>query len=494
MRIAIAQVWQETNTFNPIPTELQHFEQNGLYVGDAILDRMQGIGELGGFLAAADGEPDDIEIVPILRAWAMSGGRITAPALDFFKQRLVAGLREAGPVDGVFFSLHGAAAAENEDDPQGYLLAAVRAVVGDDVPLVVSLDHHCNITRRLVGLVDALVGYQTQPHDPFETGVRAAKLLFRTVRGEINPTVAWQKIPMLAPADRGATAEWPMKAWFDAAREMEQRRGVLSVSTFPVQPWLDVAEVGWATVSVTDGDPSLAGELAADLANRAWALREAFWEIRRVPLAEGIRRAATAEAGPVVICDASDSVLSGAPGDSTRLLQEMLDQRIECVALLPIVDPDVVAEAIRAGVGRELTVSLGGKRDTIFSRPLQVTGQVAGIATDGLSFPLGPWGQASMGRTVLLQIGSIKLVVSEQAGIGGTDPEIYRSFGVEPAEAQIVVVKTYYHYQPFRALMKDTFMIDYPGLSTWDLRLFPWERAPRPLYPLDEVPVWEANA
>ena len=493
MRIALAQVWQETHTFNPLPTGLRDFEVNGLYFGADILEHLQGVGELGGFLSAVAETAGQVEPVPIIRAWALSGGRITAEALEFIASRLVSGLREVPPVDGVYLSLHGAAASEKVDDVQGHILSAVRGVVGDDLPLVVSLDHHANITKRLIASLDALIGYQTLPHDPFETGVRAARLLFAIVKGEVTPRIAWQKIPMLAPADRGLTAEWPMAEWFGMARRLENEPGVISISNFPVQPWLDVEELGWATVVVTDNQPQLAQRLAAELADKAWALRREFWQVRRLPPAETIRQAAQAPQGPIIIADASDSVLSGTPGDSTCLLKEMLRQHITCRALVPVVDHDVVETAIRAGVGREITVQVGGKIDTVFSQPLEITAHVAGIIEEGL-ISASIWGPADMGRTVLLRTGSIEVLVSELRGLGGSDPAVYRRFGVEPSEAQIIVVKMYFNFQGLRPIMQGSVMADCPGLSSWDLRQFTWKKAPRPLFPLDDLPEWQACA
>ncbi len=492
MKIGLAQVWQETHTFSPLPTGLGEFESNGLYFGREILERMQGVAEVGGFLAAAKAA-GDVEPIPIMRAWALSSGRITTDALAFLETRLLSGLKQALPVDGFFVSLHGSAAAEQVDDVEGHLMSAIREVVGDDLPVVVSLDHHANITHRLANSVDALVGYQELPHDPFETGERAARLLFATVRKEVSPCVGWQKIPMLAPADRGLTNEWPMKEWFDMARRIEKQPGVISVSNFPVQPWLDVEELGWSALVVTDNEPRLAGHLAAELANKAWELRSEFWDIRRLPPAEAIGQAATAAQGPIVVADASDSVLSGAPGDSTCLLREMLKQKITCSALVPVVDREVVEAAIGAGIGQQITVQLGGKMDKVFGEPLEITATVEGIASEGLA-STGPWGKAEMGRTVLLRVGSVKVLVSQLRGLGGSDPEAYRRFGVEPAEAQIIVVKMYFNFQGLRPIVKGSVMADCPGFSTWDLRQFTWRRAPRPIFPLDDLPEWRARA
>jgi microcystin degradation protein MlrC len=492
MRIAIAQIWQETNTFCPLLTGLEAFEQNGLFLGDEIMTKMRGVGELGGFIDAAE-EIGNIVYIPIVRAWAMSSGRITTNALRFLEEELISGLKRAIPVDGVLLSLHGASAAQGIDDPTGYLLSKIRKIIGSSIPIVISLDHHCNVTQEIVHSVDALVAYSTQPHDPYETSVRAAKLLFDIINKNCAPTIGWQKIPMLAPADRGLTSEFPMKKWFDLAREIEKRPGVISVSTFPTQPWLDVKKQGWTSVVITDHSLPLAEALARELADEAWNLRDEFWKVRRVPVEDAIRQAIAAKEGPIIISDASDSVLSGATGDSTVLLKEMLRQNIPSLALLPIVDPEVVEQALISGEGSEMTIWIGGKLDKLFGEPILVTGKVAKIAQSALVSSFPGWGSAYMGKTVLFECNNIKLLVSESGGAGGTDPEIYRQLGVDPAQAKIIVVKTYYHYQHYRSMMKAAIMVDGRGLSDWDLRKFEWKNVPRPIYPLDEISDWQAT-
>jgi microcystin degradation protein MlrC len=365
--------------------------------------------------------------------------------------------------------------------------------MGKEVPLIVSLDHHANITQRMVDSVDALVGYQTVPHDPFETGLRTAELLFCTVEGHIRPVIGWRKIPMMAPVDRGRTSDGPMKEWYELARDIERRPGVLAASHFPVHPYLDVPDVGWSAVVVTDGDPRLADRLAAELANKAWEKRADFWRVQRLPAGEAVRRAAAADKGPILIRDVSDSVLAGAPGDGTYLLQEMLRQRIACTALMTIVDPRVVYESIEAGIGAVISGPIGGTLDPLFGVPVQVTGRVSGIAMEGMRPPVGPFAFADMGRSVLLEVGSIKLVVSEFRGNGGATPDIYRRFGVEPAGAKIIVAKTYFYYEAFSPMVEGILTADSPGLSGWDLRRFPWVDATRPLYPLDVNVEWRTG-
>jgi len=492
MRIAIAEMIQETDTFSPILTGLKDFETSGLFWGDEILEQMRDVGVIGGFLAVAAKEVGQVELLPIIRARGGASGRVTAEALEYFEEQLVSGLKKSLPLDGVFLSLHGAAASEKLDDVEGYLLAAVREVVGDDVPLVVPLDHHANVTKRIVELADVVVGYQTQPHDPLETGMKAAKTFFALVKKEISPAVGWQKIPMVTPQDQFLTSGGPMKEWFDLAREMEKRPGVLSVSTFPMQPWLDVEEAGWTAVVYTDDDLPLAQELAAELANRAWELREAFWVSGRVPPEEAIRQAVEAEEGLVILSDTGDSVFGGSPGDSTCLLKEMVKQRVACTALLPMVDPEALEEAIKAGVGRTITLWVGGKRDDVFNAPVEVTGRVTAIS-EGLKIEL-PLGFSDLGRTALVEIDGVKMVLVEHRSVGVNHPILYTHLGLEVANAKMVVLKTASNFQFFAPWRKKLIRVDSPGMTQSDLTEFEWVRAPHPIYPLDDLQEWKAKA
>ncbi|MCB0188532.1 MAG: M81 family metallopeptidase, partial [Caldilineaceae bacterium] len=341
MRIAIAEVGQETCSFTPVRTTVDTFRQYGLYEGDEVIPaRRRGRGVLAGFFDRAEEEKIDLVPFPIISGWAGANGMLTPETLAFFEEKVVAGLSQLDKLDGLFFSLHGAAAAENDPDVEGALLAAARRVVGPDLPIVAPFDHHGNVTQRMIANLNGLVAHRTQPHDPYDTGYHAAKQLFAIIRGEIKPTIAWHKIPMITHQEQFLTSRGPMKRWFDRAREMETLPGVVAVSPFPIQPWLDVPEGGWTTVVVTDNDPALAQKLSAELAQMAWEMREEFWGYESVPPADAIRQAVAGE-GLVILSDTGDSVFGGATGDSTVLLREMLAQGITKQALVPLVDPEV---------------------------------------------------------------------------------------------------------------------------------------------------------
>lgn len=486
MRIAFAEVAQETDSFSPLRADRSDFEAYGLYFGDEILERMRGVGPIGGFLEVAAEQPQPVTLLPIIRAWGSAGGTITAETLKFLTQRLVDGLQQSLPLDAVFLSLHGAAAAENEDDVEGHVLQAVRAVVGHDIPVVVAFDHHANITQRMVEQASLLVGHETQPHDPPDTGRKAARLLFRMLRGEIRPTVAWRKIPMITPQDQFLTSSGPMKEWFDLAREMERRSRVLDVSPYPMQPWLDVAEGGWSVVVHTDNDVNLANSLAAEIAEKAWSLRDQFWRSERVAAADAVRQADAAERGLIILSDTGDSVYGGAPGDNTCILRAMLEQRITSLALVPMVDPAALAAAIAAGVGSEITVDLGGKLDHVFSQPVQVTGRVAAVS-HGFIVDLHDRGVCDLRQTALLEVGSIRIALLDHRSFAINHPVLYTHLGMDIADAKMVVVKTASNFQFFSRWRSGLIRVDSPGTTQSDLTAFEWKRIPRPTYPLDKL-------
>ena len=492
MRIAVAEVAQETDSFSPLVADRNDFEAYGLYFGDEILERMRGVGPIGGFLEIAAQQPGPVDLRPIIRAWGSAGGTITAETLDFLTEQFVAGLRQSLPLDAVFLSLHGAAASVKDDDVEGHVLQAVREVVGPDIPVVVALDHHANITRRMVECANLLVGHETQPHDPPATGRKVARLLFRMLHGEIRPTVRWRKIPMITPQDQFLTSAGPMKEWFDLARQMETRSGVLDVSPYPMQPWLDVAEGGWSVIVHTDDNAELADSLAAEIADKAWSLREQFWRSERVAPAEAVRQAIAAERGLIILSDTGDSVYGGAPGDSTCILKALLDQQIPCPAFVPMIDSEALQAALAAGVGARITVELGGKLDHVFSLPVQVTGSVAAVS-HGFTVDLRDRGVCDLRQTALLEVGEIRIVLLDHRSFAVNHPVLYTHLGLDIADAKMVVLKTASNFQFFSRWRSGLIRVDSPGTTQSDLTAFRWQRIPRPTYPLDELADWCAT-
>jgi len=483
MRIAIASYGQETSSFSPVPTTLDTFGLYGLFEGDEILEKCRDVGSIGGFLETMDAALDWTP-VPIVHGWAGASGALTAETLDYFAAQLTTRLQAAPALDAFYFALHGAAVAEQAHDTEGYLLEILRGLIGD-IPLVISLDHHANLTQTIVDRVDALVAHRDQPHDQRETGQLAAQLLLGIIQGGTKPLTAWRKIPLITHQEQFLTSHGPMKQWFDLAREMETRPGVLSASTLPMQPCLDVPEGGWAVAVVTDGDRDLAEALADELAAEAWNLRVAFCRLDSIPVADAVRRAEEAEGGLVVLTDTGDSIWGGATGDSTTILAEMVRQQISTMALVPMMDAETVDAAIAVGVGGTLTRHIGGKLDPNFGTPLEVTAHVAAIGGGRFELPILGFESFDMGRAVLLEIGAICLVVTEKRGIAGNHPMVYEHFGIDVSAARMVVVKTASNWQFYEPWLDQVVRVDTPGATTSYLEDLAWQHLPRPIYPLD---------
>ena len=497
MRIALGEFVQETGSFTPARMNRAAFEAYGLYQGVELLEQLAGVGPPGGFLEVAARQQQPIEVVPLARAWAGAGAKILDATYRELREMLLVPLRTAGELDAVFLSLHGAASSEREDDLEGDLLAAVREVIGPEVPLVCPLDHHANITSRMVEHADLLVGHETQPHDPLATGVKAARLLFDWLHCGQKPAIAWRKIPMITPQDQFLTSQGPMQAWFAWARALEQQDGVLDVSPYPMQPWLDVAEGGWAVVVHTTDDAELADRLAAEMGAMAWELRAEFWKSSRLEVADAVRQAYGHEDGLLILSDTGDSVYGGAPGDSTWILRELLTQGATQPAsarplLVPIVDAAAVEAGFAAGVGAEVSLSLGGKIDNQFNQPVDVTAEVVAVSENHVA-DVAERGCVEIGRTVLLQAGPVQIVVLAAAGFAICHPILYQHLGLEVAAARAVVVKTASNFQFFAAWRRRLIRVDSPGMTQSDLSAFHWSRIPRPIYPFDAEVTWNAE-
>ena len=488
MRLGLIHIGQETNDFNPVPTTLRDYEAFGIYEGQAMLDALGTLGQIGGHQHAVNAATG-IETVPIIRAWACAGGRVTREAVDYFDARLRDGLKAAGKLDGLALQLHGACAAEGMDDVEGAQITLIRELLGPRVPIVLGLDHHANLTQQMVDGVDAITAYRTQPHEPFETGRIGAELLIRIVGGGVCPTMVWRKIPLLSHQEQFLTNAGPMKIWFDRARAMEADPRVLQVATLPMQPWLDVAEAGWSVVVTTDDDPALAEELANELADLAWSLRDEFQRRDTNTVDDAVLAADRAPRGVVVLSDTGDTVFGGAAGDSNLILEAMLRLGTTSRTLIPLISPDAVATLAQAGIGAVVTLPLGGDATTFFT-PLMVTGIVRKIADGRFRISAHSSPDVDMGRTVIFETGPITLLISELRGLAGNLPEVYRAFGIEPADYKIAVLKTASNFQYFAPIASQVIRADTAGPGQSDVMTLPWRRIPRPTYPLDAMPDW----
>jgi microcystin degradation protein MlrC len=305
-----------------------------------------------------------------------------------------------------------------------------------------------------------------------------------------RPFAALRRLPMIVPAENGRTTEGPYADVMDRAIELMRRPDVLDISAFSVQPWLDVADVACTVVVNADSAP-LADALADELADMFWERRERF-EVTLAPTAATIDRALASDHGPFVLADSADAPSSGAPGDSTAVLALLIAAQPDQLCLHNIVDPIAVAAMFSAGKGAELTLMIGAGSGVPFYQPIEVNGRVR-LLSDGNFVNKGLGFQGVVfrrGRTVVFDIGQIALVVMERAVIQW-DPELYRSLGLEPTDARIVIVKSPAAFRAaYEPLAAEVAVLDAPGVCSPNLRALPFVRARRPIFPLDAITTW----
>jgi microcystin degradation protein MlrC len=494
MRIAIGQLWQETNTFNPIPTTRADFAHFGILRGAELVERMADTNELGGFIQSLWGWPERPEVVGLVRLPAWPGGMASADTFAWIRQEMTDSLPRALPVDAVLLALHGALVAEQTPDVEGEVLQAFREIIGPSVPLLVTLDLHANITERMVRAADALVLYHTAPHiDVFETGQRGAAVLRRTLVDGVRPVTAYQKIPLVVPAERANTQD-PASishALRERLHALERQPGILTAGLATVQPWLDIPELGTSVVIVTEGDPVLAARTCSEIAAEVWRRRRDYLP-ELVSVADGVRAAYENKEGLVVLGDSADATTSGATGDSTAVLSELLKYEWPWPALVTLVDADAVEMARRRGVGSELTMDLGGKRDRHFSQPLRVTAEVQNVfeAQFVLSGHLARNMPIDMGLSAVLRCGQVHVVVTSRSGPHFA-PQLFQTPGLDPFAASVLVAKSPCGFRAaYAAHARKILVVRAPGCAPSDFWNYPYRNIPRPMWPWDEIQTW----
>ncbi|MEU8270618.1 M81 family metallopeptidase [Sphaerisporangium sp. NPDC049002] len=492
VRIAVASLIQETNTFSPRPSTLDDFVAQGLWLGTEAADRSAGTNtELAGAVQRI--EEAGARPVPIMRAWAMSGGVLDGDGFTSLRRLLLDGLVAAGPVDALVLCLHGALVADGEAAADAALAESTRAVLAPGVPLIVTHDLHANVTLRIVRAADALVGFHTYPHvDQGDTGRRAADLALRAAVDGLRPGTVLAKRPMLVPAESQALSDPPM-ARLRAIADTATGGPILDVSLFPVQPWLDVPELGFGVTVTHNGSPgaaSAAGAVAERIAGEAWHDRAGF-AVEPVPVAEAIRQARSrTRLGPVLLVQSADSPTAGATADSAAVIAALLEHGRGLRAYATVVDAPAVAACFAAGPGGAVDTAVGATLDARWSTPAPLAGTVRRLGTEpviltGDSMTGQP---VSMGRWATVDTGEGLVVLVTERPAPTFDPAGYRHAGLEPADADAVVVRSATMYRAgFRGLHAGAILLDLPGASTPRLDYLEFRRAPRPLYPLDDA-------
>ena len=486
-RIAVGSILTECNQLGGSPIDMDWFERYDLHFGEELLSTDTGV--VGGALSTL--RASSAQVVPLLSASTCPGGYIAQSCYDELRGDLLQRLSSALPVDGVLLLLHGAAVAEEVDDVEGDLIGAVRALVGQAVPIIATLDLHAHITQAMVGGADGLIAWETYPHrDAFSTGERGARLLLDTVAGSCRPAMAMVKVPVITGGLHGSTdGDGPFARVMRFAKSHEGRDGILSTSVILVQPFLDQAGMGSGGLVIADGDGDAALALAHRIAERYWESRRELEPEVHTPT-DAIARGLQVDGGPVLLIEASDCAGGGASGDSVATLKALLELGEAAPrSLVSVVDPSAAAACHRAGVAASVTLTLGHQLDPKWGDPLTVAGRVGAIADGRFLYSGGMWDgtEGNMGPTAVFEAGGeVQVLITSYATYDWAD-EQFRALGLDPAAAKFVVVKNPMNYHnAYDAIASAVYVLDTPGPTPPTLRHCPFERVERPFYPADE--------
>ena len=488
-KVAVAGLTFETNSFSPDLTHLDTFQRFAMVEGADLFTAGLGKDEIAGAMEVA--AQMGIELVPTTTADGGCGPTVSDQAYAFLKERFVTGLAKViNEVDGVYLRLHGAMTTESCEDVEGDLIAAVREMVTPDFPIAVSCDLHAHFTAKMAQGTDLIAGYQTCPHiDFFNTGKRAMRLVGLAVTGQAKPKLSYRKLKMISPAEGIDTTIWPLKDVKARIHEIEKLPGVLDATIFCTQPWLDVSELGWSALVVTDANiessTNLGQQYADEIANSLWDFQDEFL-FTKVDIADAVKtiNASTSDQRPFVFADGSDSTSGGSTGDSSFFLAALISNPIHGQVLMSITDKPAAQACAEAGVGATITLNLGGTRATKFFKPLQVTGIVTKI-TDGCYQSKYPSKLFNVGTTALLKIDEIEIVITSNPAFM-LDYQLYDHMGLDVTKAKAVQAKSAggyrAYYEPIAFACID---VNAPGPSDNRLSELPFTRPKRPLWPLD---------
>ncbi len=499
-RFVIALIKHETNTFSPIETPLERFGHGrGPAFGRDARDAYAGSATpMAAYIDIAVRE--GAEIVTPVAAEAWPSAACSRATFETLVRPLEAAVRDG--CDAVFLDLHGAMVVTDNDDAEGEILARLRAIA-PAVPIAVTFDYHTNLSPATVGLANVITGYKTYPHvDMYEAGRQAGEILLASVQGRVKPVMKWGSLALVPSIMRHAPEDGPSGEILAIARAAERRGDVLAATLLPAFAHADTRFTALSAVVVGDA-------MRRDGAARAQAVCDAMLQVARTRrgeyaytptnLAQDVARAHAlgrdGPDGPVLLIDHCDNCGSGGTQDVMAVVEEILKQGLDDIAIAPIRDPQAVRMMIAAGTGNNVTVSLGGKTDMpsigLAGRPLTVSGKVRTI-TDGEIVFRGPMYtglKSHLGPTAVLEVtgarGTAQIVVTSLHH-EPFDLVIFRHCGIEPTRKRFLMLKSRIHYRAgFKPIASHIVECHGAGVTNADLSVYRYRRLPRPSFPLD---------
>ena len=488
MKVLTAEIYHETNTFSCRKTDVQAFKDRFFLFGaEAIAERGKANTELTGFLQS--GSNHGWQIDHVLSASAGPAGKVTREAFESLCDPVVAAVKN-NRYDGILLGLHGAMVTDFCEDGEGELLHRLRAVLGLDIPIAITLDLHANVSQQMCSLADIIVSYKTYPHiDMREAGLHAGEILQRTMAGEIKPRTIRVSLPMLEEVNGGRTDIGPMIDRFATARTYEAQDNVFAVSINAGFASADITEVGPTVLVTGQGDFDAHTAFAETITKDIWAGRnEVLNDYLSVEAAATIAAAFDSGEGPLIIADYADNPGAGGYGDSTKLLQALLNAGVTNACFGPMVDPEVVKQLQTGEIGDSFQFILGGKTDTNFGgEPLILDANLVSTS-NGQYIGDGPMAgglHGTFGPSAVVRIADIEiLVVTISSQI--LDLQQFKAFGIDPESKRVVALKSMQHFRAaFAPIAAGIIVCDSGALCTPHYERLPYQNVPRPMFPLD---------
>jgi len=427
-----------------------------------------------------------IELIPTLYAYAWPGGVVERSAFEKFRDEILEAIKNAGKLDGIYMDMHGALHVQGYADAQVDLIRDIRKLTGRNVVICGSFDLHGNPSPEFVKNLDLLTAYRTAPHrDGAETRVRAAQMLADALEYGWRPHIESVEIPILVPGEKSITEVEPLHSIYAQIPGVAKKEGLIDASIFAGYCWADLPRSAMR-VFVVARDKKYRAEAkneAVRLAQQIWNKREQLkMDVPSGSIDEMILKSVEYKGKTVFISDSGDNTTAGAPGDNPQVLEALLKHKAGNALMAGVVDQEALRKCIGAGVGANLDLTLGGKVDYVFGKPLKIKVKVLFISPDSLM-------NTGRGAAVVETDGVRTVILKTRRSF--VEVKDFKEVGLNPLDFKTVVVKLGYLYPELRDIAPVHLMALTSGFCNLDMRTLPFKNVKRPCYPLDLDMVWK---
>ncbi len=477
MKVAVAGLNHESNTFNPIITNEDDFV---IARKNEVFSCMNSYGAINGIITSLSSF-NGYEVIPTLIARAVPNGVVSRKFYLSIKSELIAMMASLKDIDAITLALHGSMRIEEIGDAEGDILETLRKI-HPKIPIIAALDMHATITDKMMKNADAFVGYKCAPHtDTFETGAHAAKITHFTLENEISLTMSGLRVPILIAGEKTETSTYPMKSRISRLKEMENETGVLAASYLLGFPWADSEVNGVTPLVVTANDKSKADKLVKELAQEFWEIRKNFeFHTETYEAEEAVKKAFESSVFPTFLSDSGDNPTAGAAGDSTHLLSVILGSDEFKNAKMPVLytgfyDPVSVSSCIDKE-GESTHINLGGLFEKQAGKPVALKVKVIKVVCG--------WGIYDA-DLVHVKYKTMNIIIASKH-IGWVDTKVLHILGLNPHDWKLIIVKLGYLTDPFKKIAARSIMALSRGASHEVLENLNYEKVCRPIFPLDD--------